>query len=111
MKKLFQTVVAFFRSGKAEQVFGQVSVMVPAATAIVQAIAALTPNRTVAEIAKAYEQYGLPVVEHLQATAPDQRGYVLLDLASKVLAKHYPALPANVLNTAVQVAVTAVRAV
>lgn len=109
MKKLLTKIARFFQGGKAEQVFSQVESLVEKAAPIVAAIAAMTPNRTVQEIAGAFESYGVPLVRSIDATPPAERGYLLLDLATKVMAREHP-LATNILQSAVQLAVTGLKA-
>ena len=106
----FHTIVAFFSSGSAEKAFNTVASIVPVALPIVEAIAALTPNRTDDEIISAFAKYGVPLVAQVSATPGSQRGYLLLDLATQVLASKYPGVATNILNTAVQIAVSAMKA-
>jgi hypothetical protein len=107
---LFQKIGGFFITPKALAIEAQLSSMVVAAEPIVKAIAALTPNRTVQEITAAYEKYGVPVAGTI-ANDPTSTGNALLNLATTILQKnHAPDAAVSLLNTAVQLALTAVKA-
>ena len=98
-----------FVSPKAKQLQKQISEAITFAQPIVQAIAALTPNRTLDEIAKAYQTYGVPLASALNQDDPKVKGLALRDLAVSVLGKKYPA-ETQTLNTAVELALALVRA-
>jgi hypothetical protein len=110
IKSFCASIVGIFKSGKAERAFNSVAQIVPAALPIVEAIGAITPNRTIQEIAQAYAKYGVPLVADVTATPANQRGYLLLDLATNVLAAKYPGVATNILNSAAQIAVTGLKA-
>jgi hypothetical protein len=76
----------------------------------VQEIAALAPNRTDQEIAAAFEKFAIPAAAQYLAAPQGHRGYVLLDLATQVLATEVPGVATNILNTAIQFAVTSLKA-
>lgn len=110
LKSFFSKVVGFFRSGKAEAAFNQVAALVPYALPVVEAIAKYTPTKTDDQIVAAYQRYGVPLLADLQKTPANQRGYLLLDLAAQVLAEKFPGVATNLLHSAVQVCVTAIKA-
>jgi hypothetical protein len=110
LKSIIQKVLSFFTSGRAESALTQACELVPKALPIVEDLAALAPNKTIEEIESAFQKYGVPFSQQLLATAPAQRCYLLLDLASQVLAQKFPSVAMNVLNTAVQLAVTGAKA-
>lgn len=110
IKGLIQKVIAYFTSGKAEAALNTAAELVPKALPIVQEIATLVPNRTIQEIAGAFETYAVPFSQELLSTPLAQRGYLLLELATQVLAKEVPGVATNILNTAVQLAVTGSKA-
>jgi hypothetical protein len=110
LKKFFGSIAHFFKSGKAEKAFATVADLVPDAFIIVETIAALTPNKTDDEIASVYNRYGVPLMANVMATPASQRGYLLLELATQVLAERRPGLATNLLHTAVQNAVTIYKA-
>jgi hypothetical protein len=110
LKNLVSKIVAFFTSGKAEAALNAAVALVPKAVPIVQTIAALTPNKADDEIAAAFAHYAMPFSQEYLAAPRDQRGYLLLHLATSVLAEEAPGVATNVLNTAIQLAVTGVKA-
>jgi len=110
LKSVIQKIVAFFTSGKAEAALNQAAELVPKALPIVQEIAALAPNRTDQEILAVFQKFAVPGAAQYLATPVAQRGYVLLQLASQVLAAEVPGVATNILNTAVQLAVTGSKA-
>jgi hypothetical protein len=65
------------------------------------------------EVADAYRKYGVPLVQSYTQD-PNLLGNALLNLATQVMRAKLPAdkagLPTNILNTAVQLAVTALKA-
>ncbi len=107
---IIQKIVGFFKSGKAEAALTEAASLVPKALPIVEEIAALVPNRTDQEILAAFQKYAVPVSSQVLATPVAQRGYVLLQLATQVLAKNLPNVATKVLNAAVQLAVTGSQA-
>jgi hypothetical protein len=107
-------VYKFFESGKAKAALQQAASLVAIAAPIVQEIGMLAPNKTVSEIEAAYQKYGVPFTTTLNSSDPNSAGNALLNLATAVLAKNLPPDKAgaavSILNTAVQLAVTAVHA-
>lgn len=110
LKSFFAKIVGFFKSGSAERAFDTVASLVPKALPIVQQIAALTPNKTDDEIVGAFAKYGVPMTQQIGAVPGAQRGYLLLHLATEVLSADFPGLASNLLNAAVQVAFTGLKA-
>lgn len=110
LKNIVQKVLSFFTSGKAEAAITKACELAPKALPLVEDLAAIAPNKTIEEIESAFQKYGVPFAQQLLATAPAQRGYLLLDLASQVLAQKFPGVATNILNTAVQLAVTGAKA-
>jgi hypothetical protein len=110
LKNVIQKIVSFFVSGKAEAALNLAAGLVPKALPIVQEIAALVPNRTDQEIAAAFEKFAIPAAAQYLAAPQGHRGYVLLDLATQVLATEVPGVATNILNTAIQFAVTSLKA-
>jgi len=106
LKSLIQKIVAFFATGKAEAALTQAAELVPKALPIVEEIAALVPNKTDQEIAAAFQKFAVPFSSQILATPMGSRGYVLLELATQVLAAQLPGTATNILNTAIQLAVT-----
>jgi len=103
-------VESWFTNPKVEAAFNTVAEIVQVAEPIVADIAALTPNRTVAEIEAAYTKYAVSVAGQISSD-PTSTGNALLNLATEVVNKnlHTPAA-VNLVNTAVQIAVTAAKA-
>jgi hypothetical protein len=66
----------------------------------------MTPNRTDDEIVAAFEKFAVPGAATYLATPVGKRGYVLLQLATEIMSAQFPGVATNVLNTAVQLAVT-----
>ena len=110
LKTIIQKILSLFTSSKAQAALERAASLVPFALPIVKQIAALTPNRTDDEIVSAFEKFGVSGAQQYLATPVAQRGYVLLQLATAVLAAEFPGLATNVLNTAVQLAVTGAKA-
>lgn len=111
LKSILSKIVKFFTGGSAEKVFNAVADLVPLALPIVQTIARLTPNRTDDEILSAFQNYGVAAsIEQIRSTPADQRGYLLLQLATGVLSRRFPGVATNILNSAIQLAVTGVKA-
>jgi len=110
LKTIAQEVASLFGSGKAEAAFNQVVALVPKAAPIVQAIAAATPNRTTQEIEALFQKYAVPFSSGWANTPAASRGYLLLQLATTVLAQEVPGVATNILNSAVQLAVTGLKA-
>jgi len=106
----FGVLGRFFKGGAAEHSFDIVVLMVPAAARIAAAIAAITPNRTDDEIASAFAKYGVPMVQDIQATPPNQRWHLLLELGVQLLKRDNPGAPDNFLVTAMASAVTGLKA-
>lgn len=110
LKSLLASIVGVFRSGRAEAALTKAVELVPKALPIVQTIAALTPNRADDEIVAAFARYARPFSDEYLARPREDRGYLLLQLATEVLAAECPNIATNVLNTAVQLAVTGAKA-
>jgi hypothetical protein len=110
LKSAIQKIVSFFASGKAEAALTKAVELVPKALPIVEDIASLTPDKTVQQIATAFEKYGVPFAQEFLNTPVASRGFLLLQLASQVLSAEAPGVATNVLNTAVQLAVTGSKA-
>lgn len=110
LKSIVQKIVSFFSSGQAEAALTRACDLVPQALPIVQDLAAMVPDKTMQQIEAAFQKYGVPFAQQLEATPVAQRGYLLLELATQVLAQKFPSVASNILNTAVQLAVTAVKA-
>src|SRR3974377_794999 len=107
INNLIRKIIAFFTSGKAEAALTQAAELVPKALPIIQEIAALCPNRTDQEIAAAYQNFAVPFSSQILSAPMGKRGYVLLQLATDILAAEFPGTATHILNTAIQLAFTA----
>jgi len=110
LKTIVRKIVGFFTSDSAEAALTRACELVPKALPIVEDLAAIVPDKTIQQIEAAFQKYGVPLSQQLLATAPSQRGYLLLDLATQVLAVQFPGTATRILNTAVQLAVTGAKA-
>ena len=117
---LFAHIENWLKSGKpqadlakVDAVLVEVAELFPKALEAVQAISALVPNKTLAEAAAAAQEYGGPVATAI-AGDPNAVNNILLNVATAALQKNLSALQAsaatNLLNTAVQLAVTVTKA-
>ena len=105
---LFSKIAGWFTSPKAKAVEAEIVALLPIAVTIVQEINTLAPNRTLAEINAIATKYGLPSIAALESG--QNVGNVLLNLATQILQKnHAPDAAISVLNTVIQLAVTAVK--
>src|SRR5215467_13720601 len=109
IKKIIQSIAAFFGSDKVKRALETAASLVTVAAPIVQEIAAITPNRTVGEIAQAYAKYGVPFFSTVLESGPDAAGNALLNLATGLLRDKLPADKAT-LATNILLAVTAIKA-
>jgi len=103
-------IEALFSKPAVQAAFNTVAQVLVVAEPIVAEIAALVPNKTVAEIMAAYEAYGVPVAATIAAD-PTSTGNALLNLATTLVdQKIKNAAATNIIQTAVQIAVTALKA-
>jgi len=101
---LFQKAFKFFASDKGQAALKQALELVPKAAPIVSRIDEIAgSDRTVHAVATAFAFYGVPFAEDYLALGP---GPALLHLATEVLAQQAPGVATNILNSAVQIAVT-----
>lgn len=111
LKSVVDKVVNFFTSGKAKTALTTAAELASIALPIVQQINTLVPNKTVGQVLKAYEKYGVPVANVAMTTGDVNTA--LLNLATAVLAKNLPPAKAaagvSILQTAVQLAVLAAK--
>ena len=110
LKTVVQKIVSFFSSAKAEAALNRACELAPKALPIVQDLASVAPDKTIQQIEGAFQKYGVLFSRELLATPASQRGFLLLELASQILAAECPGLATNVVNTAVQLAVTGFKA-
>jgi hypothetical protein len=109
-KRIIKTIVSWFTSDRAGKALEQAAALVPEALPIVKQITLLTPTRADDEIIAAFEKFAIPGAQEFLATPIQRRGYVLLQLATAVLAARFPGVATNILNTAIQFAVTGLKA-
>ncbi len=106
LRNVLPRILGFFASDKAQAALNLAASLVPTALPIVTAIAAATPNRTDDELVAAFTRFAVPFDTAYLATPADQRGYVLMHLATQMMAAKVPSVATTVLNAAVQFAVT-----
>jgi len=107
LKKLWSVIV----SPKAQQAIAKAASLVELALPIVQQLSVLNPKTArVSEVVALYNKYGVPVVaDYIED--PQSIGNALLNLATALLKRKLPANTAtNIIQTAVQLAVTALKA-
>lgn len=108
--KFIDKIKSIFENPKVEAAFDDVAQIVTVAEPIVADIGALTPNKTVQEVVAAYAKYAVPVSATITAD-PTSVGNALLNLATTVVNKNLKTPAAvSLVNTAVQIAVTAAGA-
>ena len=111
IKRFFARVVAWFKAGDAERDFNRALAIIPQVAPVVEAIAAAAPNKTMAEIRAAYDQYAVPISAQLLTAEGLNRGLLLMELATKVLTALVPmSIPTRILQLAIQVVYTAIKA-
>ena len=110
IKQFFAKVAAWFGSGRAETDFNKALALVPKVAPVVEQIAILTPNRSVQELAAAYEHYGVPISADLLEAPGLEKGYLLLNLATTVLAVLVPGVPTRLIQLAIQAVYAAIKA-
>jgi hypothetical protein len=108
--KKFWEVIA---SPKARSAVEQAASLVAIALPIVDELSAIDPKTAkLKEVTDAYRKYGIPIIQSYTQD-PTSIGNALLNLATQILRAKLPAdravLPTNILNTAVQLAVTAIK--
>lgn len=106
LSNLFTKVEGWFSSPKAKAAESTIESLLPAALTIVQDINTIAPNKTLTELNTVATKYALPTIT---ALADGQTaGNVALNMATQILQKnHAPAVATSLLNTVVQLAVTA----
>lgn len=110
LKRMFVSVVSFINGPTAEKVARNVHDYAQKALPIVGAIAALTPTRSDDELVALFNRYAQPNVEKFLALPPQNRGLALLHIATAELSKQAPMASNTALQTAVQLAVLALKA-
>jgi hypothetical protein len=110
LKKVWEVVT----SPKAKAAVAKAASLVSIAVPIVQEISTMInpASSTVAQVVAAYNKYGVPLVNTYERD-PTSIGNAALNLATTLLQKKLPAsegtVATNILQTAVQLAVTAVK--
>ena len=110
LKKLWEIITSPKARNAVEQAASLVSIALP----IVDQLSEIDPQvAKFKEISDAYRKYGVPLVQSYTQD-PALIGNALLNLATQLLRSKLPAdksaLPTNILNTAIQLAVTALKA-
>jgi predicted regulator of amino acid metabolism with ACT domain len=105
LTNLFAKIEGFFNSTKVVNLEHELASLAPFGLQVVQAISLAVPNKTLAEIIKAYELYGIPIISEI-ADNPTAIGNAMLNLASTILAKQAPGTAVNILNTVISIAVS-----
>jgi hypothetical protein len=103
LKQILLKVFSFLTSDKGKAALEQAAALVPKAAPIVQKIADASGKRTLAEIASAFAEFGVPFAAEYLALGP---GAALLHLATTVLAAEAPGVATSILQTAIQIAYT-----
>lgn len=106
-KKLWSIIVSPGAQGAIKKAAELVEIALP----IVQELSVISPKTAkLSEVLDAYEKYGVPVVgSYIQN--PTSIGNALFNLATALLRKKVgDNLATNILNTAIQLAVTAIKA-
>jgi len=107
IEHLFSDIVNFFKSPKVKAAFATVEQILPIALSVVQDLATTVPNKTLVEINAAAQKYGQQVDAALVTANP---GLALLNLATSILAAKLPGTATNIIQTAIQIAVTTIKA-
>jgi hypothetical protein len=110
LKKLWVIISSPKARNAVEQAVSLVNIALP----IVDELSVIDPKTAkLKEVADAYRKYGVPMIQSYTQD-PTSIGNALLNLATQLLRSNLPAdkaaLPTNILNTAVQLAVTSLRA-
>jgi hypothetical protein len=110
LKKLWDVISSPKASNAVEQAASLVSMALP----IVYQLSDIDPRTArLKDVADAYRKYGVPMIQSYTQD-PTSIGNALLNLGTQILRSKLPAdkvtLPTNILNTAVQLAVTALKA-
>ncbi len=109
LKKLWEVITSQQARDAVEQAASLVSIALP----IVDELSNINPKTAkLKEVADAYRKYGIPMIQGY-AQDPISIGNALLNLATQLLRAKLPAnkatLSTNILNTAIQLAVTALK--
>jgi len=107
LKKIWSVIVG----PKAQQAIAKAASLVEQALPIVQQLSVLNPKTAkVGEVVELYKKYGVPIVSDYLEN-PESIGNALLNLATAILKRKLPeSVATNIIQTAVQLAVTALKA-
>ncbi len=110
LKKLWEIISSPNARNAVEQAASLIDIALP----IVNELSAIDPKTAkLKEVADVYRKYGIPMIQSYTQD-PTAIGNALFNLATQLLRSQLPAakasLPNNILNTAVQLAVTAIKA-
>lgn len=105
----FKRLWRIFTGEQGERVARRIQAILVAALPLVEEIAKLTPTRIDDEIVALFNTYAVPGVDKYLALPRDQRGLALLHAATYELQKHYPEYPVNILQSGIQLAVSAMK--
>lgn len=111
LTNLFGKINSALHSPALENAEKTIAALLPSALQVVQAINAIVPNKTLAEIEKAYETYAVPFSQTYAADPVNGPGNALLNLATAILQKN-KVMPAavSIIQSAIQLAVVAAKA-
>ena len=98
-----------FKDPRVEKAFVVIGQIAQEAEPLVAAIAAIVPNKTFQQVVDAYHEYGIPFSQQL-TNDPTAIGNYLQTLAVSVLQKNHQDKAVNILNTAVNIAVSVLKA-
>jgi hypothetical protein len=110
LKKLWEIIASPKARNAVEQAASLVSIALP----IVDQLSSINPKTArLREVVDVYRKFGVPMIQGYTED-PTSLGNALLNLATQLVRSKLPrdqaSLPTNVLNTAVQLAVTAIKA-
>jgi hypothetical protein len=106
LTNLFDKIKADFSSPAAKSAEATIANLLPVAMTIVQDINTIAPNKTLTELNAVAQKYALPAITALGAGQTP--GNVALNLGTAILAKnHAPTAATSLLQTVIQLAVTA----
>ena len=109
LHSLFSKLTGWFTSPKAVAAEQTIAALLPVALTIIQDINAIAPNKTLAQFNLIAAKYAIPAISTI-ANDPNAVGNVALNMATEILQKnHAPNQAVSLLNTVVQLAVTAVK--
>ena len=109
LTNLFQKFTGWAHNPKVVAAENTIASLLPVAMTVVGEINTLAPNRTLTEFNTVATKYALPAITTIAAD-PNAVGNVMLNMATAILQKnHAPDAAVSLLNTVVQLAVTATK--